>query len=128
MSSAARRLRPWGEAGDARPREGESMTTHTPAVTISPCLAFPGNAEEAVRFYVSVFPGARITKIVRAEAGGRLPAGTLLHASFEVAGQTLTALDGDASFTFGHGFSLVATCATQAELDDVWAKLAAGGK
>jgi predicted 3-demethylubiquinone-9 3-methyltransferase (glyoxalase superfamily) len=94
---------------------------------IVPCLVFQDRAAEAVAFYTSAFPRSRVVSIVRAPAGGPLPEGAVLHARFELDGRAYTAFDGGPHFAFSQAFSLVATCATQAELDDVWAKLCADG-
>jgi predicted 3-demethylubiquinone-9 3-methyltransferase (glyoxalase superfamily) len=104
------------------------MATQAKTRSITPCLTFQDRAEEAVNFYVSVFENSRILSIVRSEADGPIPKGKLLHASFELDGREYTAFDGGPPFSFSIGFSLVATCETQEELDRVWEKLCAGGE
>ena len=113
------------------------MTTRANATTenektavrsIIPCLTFNDQAEEAVTFYVSVFKNSRIKSIIRSDADGPVPKGKVLHAAFELNGREYTAFDGGPHFTFTDGFSLVATCDTQEELDEVWKKLASGGE
>src|SRR5690349_19399585 len=124
MSRRRVRLRPWGEgrASVRRPRNQE------PAMqSVNPCLVFKTGAEQAANFYVSVFPRSKLNHVVKTEADGPLPKGTVLHVSFELFGREYTAFDGGDGFTFSTGISLVATCETQAEIDDVWAKLSADG-
>jgi len=96
--------------------------------SLTPCLAFAEKAEEAINFYVSVFKNSRIKNVVRTEAGGPLPAGQLLHASFELNGREYTAMDGGPHFQFSQAISLVATCESQKEIDDIWSKLTTDGK
>jgi predicted 3-demethylubiquinone-9 3-methyltransferase (glyoxalase superfamily) len=96
--------------------------------SIVPCLTFSDRTEEALNFYTSVFKDSRIVDIVRSESDGPIPKGRVLHATFELDGQRYTAFDGGPSFRFSEAFSLVASCETQAELDDVWARLTEGGK
>lgn len=92
-------------------------------------LWFNGNAEEAVEFYTSVFPDSRVTQITRWGEGGPVPPGTVISIAFELAGQRLIALNGGPQFTFTPAISLVASCDSQTDVDELWAKLlAAGGK
>lgn len=99
---------------------------------ISPCLWFDDNAEEAVNYYVSVFPDAKIESITRyseeaAEAAGR-PVGSVLTVAFQVKGQHLMALNGGPEFKFSEAISLMVNCDTQQELDMLWEKLSEGGE
>ncbi len=96
--------------------------------SVRPSLTFKERAEEAVNFYISLFPNSKITSLVRSDGKGRVPAGGLWHVSFVLDGQEYTAFDGGPSFSFTEGFSLVATCETQAELDEIWARLTEGGE
>jgi predicted 3-demethylubiquinone-9 3-methyltransferase (glyoxalase superfamily) len=96
--------------------------------SITPCLVFNDRAEEAVNFYVSVFKNSRVVSIVRSETDGPIAKGKVLHAEFELNGREYTAFDGGPHFSFNHSFSIAVTCDTQAELDEVWAKLARAGK
>ena len=98
---------------------------------ITPFLWFDSNAEEAVNFYVSVFRNSKITKIARydqaaASASGR-PKGSVMTVAFQLNGQDFVALNGGPNFKFTEAVSFVVNCDTQAELDDMWAKLTAGG-
>jgi predicted 3-demethylubiquinone-9 3-methyltransferase (glyoxalase superfamily) len=102
--------------------------TKTPAPTVRACLTFAQNGEEAVNFYVSLFKNSKIVSLLRSDGNGPLPEGSLLHASFELDGQEYTAFDGGPSFAFSEAFSLVVTCETQDELDEMWTRLSAGGE
>jgi predicted 3-demethylubiquinone-9 3-methyltransferase (glyoxalase superfamily) len=96
--------------------------------SVRPCLTFKERAEEAVNFYVSAFPNSRVLSMLRSDGNGPLPKGSLLHASFVLDGQEYTAFDGGQSFVFTEAFSFVATCETQDDLDDIWARLTDGGE
>ena len=96
--------------------------------SVRPCLTFKEGAEPAVNFYVSLFPNSKVLSLLRAEANGPLPEGSVLNASFQLDGQEYTAFDGGQTFTFTEAFSFVATCETQQELDDTWARLSEGGE
>jgi predicted 3-demethylubiquinone-9 3-methyltransferase (glyoxalase superfamily) len=96
--------------------------------SVRPCLTFKERGEEAVNFYVSVFPNSRILSTMRSDGIPAMPKGSLLHASFVLDGQEYTAFDGGPSFSFTEAFSLVATCETQDELDEIWARLSEGGE
>jgi len=96
--------------------------------SVRPCLTFKEGAEEAVNFYVSIFPNSRVNSMLRSDGDGPLPKGSLWHASFELDGQEYTAFDGGPSFSFTEAFSLVATCESQVELDEIWARLTDGGE
>lgn len=96
-----------------------------------PCLWFDQNAEEAVDFYVSIFPDSRITEITRYPASDH-PAhvgreGTVLTISFLLRGREYTALNGGPHFRFSEAVSLQVLCEDQEETDYYWEKLRAGG-
>jgi predicted 3-demethylubiquinone-9 3-methyltransferase (glyoxalase superfamily) len=98
---------------------------------ITPCLWFDSNAEEAVKFYTSIFKKSKIRKIARYgeegyEIHGR-PAGTVLTVEFELNGQTFTALNGGPVFKFNEAISFQVSCKSQQELDYYWEKLSKGG-
>ena len=95
---------------------------------VRPSLTFKEGTEEAVNFYVSLFPNSKVVSLLRATAWGPLPEGSVLHASFVLDGQEYTAFDGGPSFSFTEAFSFVATCETQDEIDEVWARLTDGGE
>ncbi len=95
---------------------------------ISPCLWFDGRAEEAARFYTSVFPASRIDHIQRSTIdypGGK--AGDVILVEFTLAGQRYQALNGGPHDTFNDAISLSVTCKDQAEVDRYWAALTADG-
>ena len=98
---------------------------------IAPCLWFDSQAEEAARFYVSIFPNSRIVSIVRYGKAGfeihRRPAGSVMTVSFELDGNPFTALNGGPIFQLSEAVSFQVFCETQEELDDYWAMLTAGG-
>ena len=93
-------------------------------------LWFDGNAEEAVDFWVSVFKGAKKGPVRR--YGNSFPVekwrGKVLTASFTLRGQEFVALNAGAEFQFTPAVSFMVLCATQAEIDEYWAKLTDGGK
>ncbi len=98
---------------------------------ITPCLWFNDNAEEAVRFYLSIFKHSKMGKIARyGEAGARVsgqPKGSVMTATFEIDGQEFVALNGGPIFTFNEAVSFQVDCATQDEVDYYWEALSVGG-
>jgi predicted 3-demethylubiquinone-9 3-methyltransferase (glyoxalase superfamily) len=90
-------------------------------------LTFSDRAEEAVKFYVSVFPNSKVLSMTRSESEGPIPKGKLLNAAFELDGREYVAFDGGPSFTFSEGMSMMVTCETQAEIDRYWTRLIEGG-
>jgi len=95
---------------------------------IMPFLWFDKNAEEAVEFYLSVFKNSRRLNELRTNFdGGPVPRGAVLTIAFELDGQKFTALNGGPMFKFNESVSFVVRCETQAEVDEYWAKLTAGG-
>jgi predicted 3-demethylubiquinone-9 3-methyltransferase (glyoxalase superfamily) len=97
---------------------------------ITPFLWFNDNAEEAVKFYKSIFKKSRIGKIARYDKAGEKaagrPAGSVMTIEFEIEGQEFIALNGGPHFTFNEAVSFVVNCKTQAEVDYYWKKLTAG--
>jgi predicted 3-demethylubiquinone-9 3-methyltransferase (glyoxalase superfamily) len=91
-------------------------------------LWFDTNAEEAARFYTSVFRGGKILDIMRYTEAGPRPKGEVLTVSFELFGQVFVALNGGPQYTFTGAISFMVECETQEELDAYWDKLADGGK
>jgi predicted 3-demethylubiquinone-9 3-methyltransferase (glyoxalase superfamily) len=94
---------------------------------ISTFLWFDANAEEAARFYVSLFKDARITDIARYGSTGPGPEGSVMTVAFQLEGQELVALNGGPHFKFTEAISLLVKCESQAELDALWGKLTADG-
>ena len=95
--------------------------------SIAPFLWFDTQAEQAARFYVSVFGRSRIVAIARYGDAGPGPAGSVMTVGFELEGQPFTALNGGPVFSFTPAISLVVDCDTQAEIDTLWERLADGG-
>jgi len=98
---------------------------------ITPFLWFEDQAEEAARFYTSVFGNSRLGRIshygsVGEEVHGR-PAGSVMAVEFELDGQQFIALNGGPHVRFNEAISFVVNCETQAEIDRLWDKLTAGG-
>ena len=99
---------------------------------ITPFLWFDDKAEEAAKYYVSVFRNSRIRIVARygkagAEASGR-PEGTVMTVTFELDGQEFIALNGGPQFRFSEAISFVVKCETQREIDELWEKLTRGGE
>ncbi len=95
---------------------------------VTPCLWFDSNAEEAVDFYLSVFRNSRRLEVLRWPEGGLGPKGGVLTITFELDGQTFTALNGGPKYRFTPALSFMVRCDSQEEVDEYWAKLSAGGK
>lgn len=99
--------------------------------TITPCLWFDSNAEEAVSFYTSTFKNSKIGKISRyGEAGfeiHRKLAGTVMTIEFELNGQMFVALNGGPIFKFNEAISFQVHCESQQEVDYYWERLSEGG-
>lgn len=95
---------------------------------IKPCLWFDDNAEEAAIFYVSIFKNSRILNVSRYAEGAPQPAGSVLTVDFQLEGQEFIALNGGPVFNFTEAISFSISVDTQAELDDLWYKLSAGGE
>src|SRR5260370_28575978 len=103
-----------------------------PLQRITPFLWFDHQAEEAARFYVSIFKNTRMTSTAGyddagAKAAGR-PKGSVMTVAFELDGQQFTALNGGPVFKFTEAISLVVNCETQEDVDHFWEKLSAGGQ
>jgi predicted 3-demethylubiquinone-9 3-methyltransferase (glyoxalase superfamily) len=99
---------------------------------ITPFLWFNDNAEEAGKFYGSIFKNSKITKRVRyggamAGAAGR-PKGLVMTVAFKLDGQEFVGLNGGPMFKFTEAVSFVVDCKTQREVDYFWERLSRGGK
>ncbi len=97
---------------------------------ISTFLTFNTQAEEAARFYVSVFPNSKITRVTRyPDLGPQSPfkTGSVMTVEFVLDGREFTALNGGPSFTFTQGFSIAVICETQQQVDEYWGKFVAAG-
>jgi predicted 3-demethylubiquinone-9 3-methyltransferase (glyoxalase superfamily) len=95
---------------------------------ITTFLWFDDKAEEAAKFYVSIFPNSKIVATALYGDAGPGRAGSVMTVDFELAGQQFVALNGGPQFPFTEAISLVVNCDTQQELDGYWDKLSAGGK
>ncbi len=95
---------------------------------ITPFLWFDGKAEEAAKFYTSIFPKSKIRHVTRYGDAGPGPKGSVMTVEFQLDGQTFIALNGGPQFTFNESVSFMVPCNTQAEVDRYWKKLTAGGK
>jgi predicted 3-demethylubiquinone-9 3-methyltransferase (glyoxalase superfamily) len=93
---------------------------------ITPFLWFDNNADDAVEFYLSVFPNSRRTSEMRTTDAGPGPQGAILTIGFELDGQPFTALNGGPMYTFNEAVSFVVHCKDQQEIDYYWAKLTEG--
>ncbi len=99
---------------------------------ISPCLWFDTQAEDAAKFYTSVFKNSAIKQINRYGHAGRdvhgKEPGSVMVVEFEIEGQTFTALNGGPQFKFDEAVSFQVMCDTQAEIDYFWSKLSQDGQ
>lgn len=94
-------------------------TTRGPKVAVegvTPFLWFDGQAEEAARFYVSLFKGSKVTSV------------TPMSVTFTLAGQDFIALDGGPHYKFTPAVSLFVSCKTQRQVDELWERLSKGGR
>ena len=89
-------------------------------LTITPFLWFATEAEDAMNLYTSIFPRANVISVSRAQ-------GKVMSVVFELEGQRVMALNGRRERAFNESFSFFVGCETQAEIDDLWAKLTADG-
>jgi len=94
---------------------------------ITPYLWFENQAEEAVRFYTSIFKNSKIGHVQRYGAAGPGPEGEVMVVNFELEGQEFIALNGGPEFKFNESISFYVDCKTQAEVDELWQKLTEGG-
>lgn len=99
---------------------------------ITPCLWFDDQAEEAAKFYVSIFKNSKMGVITYyGEAGAQVsgrPKGSVMTATFEIENQEFVALNGGPIFTFTEAVSFMVKCERQAEIDELWDKLSQGGE
>ncbi|GMU82264.1 MAG: putative 3-demethylubiquinone-9 3-methyltransferase [Planctomycetota bacterium] len=99
---------------------------------ISTFLTFNNQAEQAARFYTSIFPNSKITRITHyPDLGPQFPfnTGSVMTVDFTLDGREFTALNGGPQFAFSQGISISVICDTQQQVDEYWEKfVAAGGK
>ena len=100
--------------------------------TITPCLWFDNNAEEAVSYYMKVFKNSKIISTTKYDQEGAVisgrPEGSLLTISFVIENTEFLALNGGPIFNFTPAISLISYCDTQEEIDFKWKMLTDGGK
>lgn len=94
---------------------------------ITPFLWFDDQAEEAARFYASIFDNSKVGSMTHYSEGGPRPKGTVMTVEFQLDGQDFVALNGGPMFKFTEALSLSVSCSDQKEIDYFWQKLAAGG-
>jgi len=97
------------------------------AQKITPFLWFDNQAEEAARFYCSIFKKSKLGKIARYPEGSPGQAGSVMTVEFKLEGQDYVALNGGPLFKFTEAVSLVINCKDQKEIDYYWDKLLQGG-
>jgi predicted 3-demethylubiquinone-9 3-methyltransferase (glyoxalase superfamily) len=94
---------------------------------ITTFLWFDHNAEEAARFYTSIFKSSKVLGLARYGDAGPGPKGSVMTVRFQLEGQEFMALNGGPQFKFTEAISLMVSCETQAEIDELWTRLTAGG-
>ncbi len=95
---------------------------------ITPFLWFDNQAEQAAHFYTSIFKNSKITSVSHYSEAGMGEPGTVMTISFNLNGLEFTALNGGPLFKFNESISFVVNCDSQAEVDELWEKLTAGGE
>ena len=95
---------------------------------ITPFLWFDSQAEEAARFYTSIFKNSKIVQVSRYGDAGPGPKGSVMTVAFELEGQQFTAMNGGPLFKFNEAISFVVNCKSQEEVDHLWARLTDGGE
>lgn len=95
---------------------------------ITPFLWFNDNAEEAANFYTSIFKHSKLGNIARCGETGPGPKGSVMSVTFQIEGQDFIALNGGPQFKFTPAISFFVDCQSQDEVDNLWEKLAAGGR
>lgn len=97
---------------------------------ITTFLTFKDQAEEAAKFYTSIFPNSKISRVSRyPDLGAQSPAkpGSVMTVDFTLDGRAYTALNGGPQFAFSEAFSIWVNCDTQQEADEYWDKFVAAG-
>jgi predicted 3-demethylubiquinone-9 3-methyltransferase (glyoxalase superfamily) len=95
--------------------------------SITPFLWFDRQAEDAAKFYVSLFGNSRITQVSRYGDAGPGPKGSVMVVAFEIEGQRFTALNGGPVHKLDEAFSVMVDCTEQADIDRLWDALGDGG-
>ena len=96
--------------------------------TITPCLWFDTEGEDAAKLYTSIFPNSKITDVSHYGSAGPRPEGMVMTVGFELDGQKFVALNGGPDFTFNEAISFQVSCTDQEEVDAYWSKLTEGGE
>jgi predicted 3-demethylubiquinone-9 3-methyltransferase (glyoxalase superfamily) len=117
-----------GKATDNLNDYNSSSNKENKMQKITPFLWFDGKAEEAMNFYVSIFKNSKVVSISRCGEAGPGPKGSVMSATFQLDGQDFFALNGGPQFTFTEAISFFVNCETQADVDELWEKLSAGGE
>ena len=107
------------------PMQSKTQPTQQKVTTF---LWFNNNAEEAAKFYCSVFKNSKILNTVPKPDSVPGPKGSVLTVDFELDGQRFTALNGGPQFKFTEAISLLVSCENQEEIDYFWEKLSEGGQ
>jgi len=94
---------------------------------ITPFLWFDGEAEEAMNFYLSVFPNSKAIDVSRSGEVGLDGGAKAMSVTFELDGQRFIGLNGGPHYTFSPAISFLVSCDTQEEVDHYWEKLGEGG-
>lgn len=97
----------------------QKITTH---------LWFEHQAEEAAAFYTSIFKDSAIVDVARYGPGAPIPEGTAMTVTFQLAGQRFLALNGGPHEPFTDAISLLVSCESQQEVDELWGRLSDGGQ
>jgi predicted 3-demethylubiquinone-9 3-methyltransferase (glyoxalase superfamily) len=95
---------------------------------ITPFLWFNDQAEQAAKFYTSIFKNSKLGSISRYGEGSPGQPGKVMSATFQLAGQEFMALNGGPEFTFSPAISFFVNCETQEEVDEYWERLSEGGE
>jgi len=112
----------------AEPRPSSKGKEQSKRQKITPFLWFDDKAEEAAKFFVSIFKNSKIGSVSRYGEAGPGPKGTVMVVSFQLNGQEFAALNGGPQFKFTPAISFLVNCETQPELDELWEKLSQGGR
>jgi len=103
------------------------MAKTTPRQKITTFLWYDDDAEEAAKFYCSIFADSKILNVKRWGSEGPAPKGSVMTVTFQLAGQEFIALNGGPTFHFNEAVSLFVNCDSQREIDELWTKLQSGG-
>src|SRR5436190_10527860 len=99
-----------------------------PMSSITTCLWFDTQGEDAARFYTSIFPSSKLGEITRYGSAGPGPEGSVMTVGFELDGARFIALNGGPQYTFNEAVSFQVMCKDQAEVDRYWDALSEDGE